>query len=46
VGDVEAVLRGRLASLSLERKVGLLTGADFWSLHPAHHGRERCRAAC
>jgi beta-glucosidase len=34
VGDVVAVLRGRLASLSLERKVGLLTGADFWSLHP------------
>jgi hypothetical protein len=32
VGDVETVLRGRLASLSLEHKVGLLTGADFWSL--------------
>jgi beta-glucosidase len=30
----EAVLRARLASLSLERKVRLLTGADFWSLHP------------
>jgi hypothetical protein len=34
VGDVEVVLRGRLASLSLEHKVGLPTGADFWSLHP------------
>jgi beta-glucosidase len=32
--EVEAVLRERLASLSLERKVRLLTGADFWSLHP------------
>jgi beta-glucosidase len=31
---VEAVLRERLASLSLEQKVRLLTGADFWSLHP------------
>jgi beta-glucosidase len=31
---VEAILRERLASLSLERKVRLLTGADFWSLHP------------
>jgi len=32
--EVEAVLRERLASLSLEQKVRLLTGADFWSLHP------------
>jgi beta-glucosidase len=31
---VEAVLRERLLSLSLEQKVRLLTGADFWSLHP------------
>jgi beta-glucosidase len=31
---VEAVLRERLMSLSLEQKVRLLTGADFWSLHP------------
>ena len=31
---VEAVLRERLAPLSLEQKVRLLTGADFWSLHP------------
>jgi beta-glucosidase len=31
---VEVTLRERLASLSLEQKVRLLTGADFWSLHP------------
>jgi len=31
---VEAALRERLASLSLEEKIRLLTGADFWSLHP------------
>jgi beta-glucosidase len=31
---VEAVLRERLGSLSLEQKARLLTGADFWSLHP------------
>jgi beta-glucosidase len=31
---VEAILRERLLSLSLEQKVGLLTGADFWSLQP------------
>ncbi|MDF2740338.1 MAG: hypothetical protein K0S88_1706, partial [Actinomycetia bacterium] len=31
---VEAVLRERLATLSLEAKTRLLTGADFWSLHP------------
>jgi beta-glucosidase len=30
----EAVLRERLASLTLEQKIRLLTGADFWSLHP------------
>jgi len=29
----ERVLRERLASLSLEQKVRLLTGADFWALH-------------
>jgi hypothetical protein len=29
MGDVEAVLRGRLASLSMEQKTRLLTGADF-----------------
>ncbi|HEU4396800.1 MAG TPA: glycoside hydrolase family 3 C-terminal domain-containing protein [Actinomycetota bacterium] len=28
------MLRERLLSLSLEQKVRLLTGADFWSLHP------------
>jgi beta-glucosidase len=28
-------LRPRLAALSLEEKVRLLTGADFWTLHPA-----------
>jgi beta-glucosidase len=31
---VEAAPRERLARLSLEQKVRLLTGADFWSLHP------------
>jgi hypothetical protein len=31
---VEAILRERLARLSLEQKIRLLTGADFWSLHP------------
>ncbi len=30
----ESELAARLASLSLEQKVRLLTGADFWSLHP------------
>jgi hypothetical protein len=34
MGSVEAVLAERLLSLSLEQKVRLLTGADFWSLHP------------
>jgi beta-glucosidase len=32
IGDDE--LSRRVASLSLEQKVRLLTGADFWSLHP------------
>jgi beta-glucosidase len=32
--ETEAALRERLASLSLEQKVRLLTGADFWSLYP------------
>ncbi len=32
--DVEADLRKRVESLSLEQKVRVLTGADFWSLHP------------
>jgi beta-glucosidase len=31
--ELEAGLRERLGSLSLEQKVRLLTGADFWSLH-------------
>ncbi len=30
----ESDLVARVASLSLEQKVRLLTGADFWSLHP------------
>jgi beta-glucosidase len=34
IEGVEATLRDRLGSLSLEQKVRLLTGADFWSLHP------------
>ncbi len=29
----EPVLRQRLAALSLEQKIRLLTGADFWALH-------------
>jgi beta-glucosidase len=32
--DHEADLVGRLAQLSLEEKVRLMTGADIWSLHP------------
>jgi beta-glucosidase len=32
VGDRE--LAGLVAELPLERRVALLTGADFWSLHP------------
>ena len=41
--EVEAGLRRRLAALTLEQKVLLLTGADFWSLHsePAI-GLRRC----
>ena len=34
IEGAEAILRERLGSLSLEQKVRLLTGADFWSLHP------------
>ena len=30
----EQLLRDRLARLTLEQKVRLLTGADFWTLHP------------
>jgi beta-glucosidase len=30
--DLDGLLAGRLAALSLEQKVRLLTGADFWSL--------------
>jgi hypothetical protein len=30
----EADLRGRVARLSAEQKVRLLTGADFWALYP------------
>jgi beta-glucosidase len=30
----ESDLAARVASLSLDQKVRLLTGADFWSLHP------------
>src|SRR3954447_7411957 len=30
---MEQLLQGRLAALSLEQKVRLLTGADFWSLY-------------
>jgi beta-glucosidase len=30
----ERELRARMAGMSLEQKVRLLTGADFWSLHP------------
>lgn len=32
--DHEAELAGRLAQLSVEQKVQLMTGADIWSLHP------------
>jgi beta-glucosidase len=32
--DLEAELASRLAQLSLEQKVQLMTGADIWSLHP------------
>src|SRR5689334_9031802 len=30
----EADLRGRVARLSTEQKIRLLTGADFWALYP------------
>lgn len=33
-GEVETLLASHLKSLTLEQKVRLLTGADFWSLHP------------
>jgi beta-glucosidase len=32
--DPEAEIASRLARLSLEQKVGLMTGADIWALHP------------
>jgi len=32
--DPEAEIASRLAQLSLEQKVGLMTGADIWALHP------------
>lgn len=32
--DHEAEITGRLAQLSLEQKVRLMTGADIWALHP------------
>jgi beta-glucosidase len=32
--SIEGILGERLGSLSLEEKIRLLTGADFWSLHP------------
>ncbi len=32
--DHEAEIGGRLAQLSLEQKVRLMTGADIWALHP------------
>jgi beta-glucosidase len=32
--DREADLRSRVARLSIEQKVRLLTGADFWALYP------------
>jgi beta-glucosidase len=33
-GHLESDLEQRLARLTLEQKVRLLSGADFWSLHP------------
>jgi beta-glucosidase len=33
-GHDEADLRSRVARLSTEQKVRLLTGADFWALYP------------
>jgi beta-glucosidase len=32
--DHEAEIMGRLAQLSLEQKIRLMTGADIWALHP------------
>jgi hypothetical protein len=32
--DPEAEIANRLAQLSLEQKVRLMTGADIWGLHP------------
>jgi len=32
--DTDDVLHARLAALDLDAKVRLLTGADFWALHP------------
>ncbi len=32
--EIETDLQARVAKLTLEQKVRLLTGADFWSLHP------------
>jgi len=32
--DHEAEIAGRLAQLTLEQKVRLMTGADIWALHP------------
>jgi beta-glucosidase len=32
--DHEAEIAGRLAQLSLEQKIRLMTGADIWALHP------------
>jgi beta-glucosidase len=32
--DHEAEIVGRLAQLSLEQKIRLMTGADIWALHP------------
>ena len=33
-GDVETLLASHVKTLTLEQKVRLLTGADFWSLYP------------
>lgn len=38
---VEHSLRSRIDGMSLEEKVRLLTGADFWSLHPVPSVRLR-----
>jgi hypothetical protein len=34
IEGAETILRERVASMSLQQKIRLLTGADFWSLHP------------